>query len=344
MSAPRPDLLLHVGMEKTGSTSIQAFLEANRPALAARGVLYPDGLGRPARPMVALSVPHARATGDWGGVRPEERPHLEAAFDGLFADAASFARAMDAVASGGARRVVLSSEVLWPALAGGGPGARAIGADLRRRFGAITVVAVLRRPDRHLASLHAQGAKAGHPVDVDAALRSPPPAHRFADALRRIGALLGARIVAIPFERARLPGGDVVAAFRDAAGWTAEGLAMPPRAENPSLDAAHVEAMLRLAAAEGPEAAAAVRDALLARPMPGAPWRLGDREARAYLARLGGQMRRAAAIAGLRGPLFAEAPPMGDRPRGGADRAAIAAAEARIAALRELANHRPRAT
>jgi hypothetical protein len=39
----RRRLLLHVGMHKTGSTSIQRFLFANRARLHDRGVLYPDG-------------------------------------------------------------------------------------------------------------------------------------------------------------------------------------------------------------------------------------------------------------------------------------------------------------
>jgi hypothetical protein len=38
-------LTIHIGTTKTGSTSIQAFLAANRDALAAQGVLYPLDLG-----------------------------------------------------------------------------------------------------------------------------------------------------------------------------------------------------------------------------------------------------------------------------------------------------------
>ena len=39
------DCVLHIGVEKTGSTSIQFSLAKSRPALLARGVLYPEALG-----------------------------------------------------------------------------------------------------------------------------------------------------------------------------------------------------------------------------------------------------------------------------------------------------------
>ena len=41
----RKRLILHIGMHKTGSSSIQHFLSRNRLALAAAGVLYPRSVG-----------------------------------------------------------------------------------------------------------------------------------------------------------------------------------------------------------------------------------------------------------------------------------------------------------
>lgn len=37
--------ILHIGTEKTGTTSFQSFMHRNRDAVLARGVLYPDRLG-----------------------------------------------------------------------------------------------------------------------------------------------------------------------------------------------------------------------------------------------------------------------------------------------------------
>lgn len=53
-------ILLHVGMHKTGTTGIQRFLAANRPALADHGVLYPVLFGHDSHPELALCLPNRR--------------------------------------------------------------------------------------------------------------------------------------------------------------------------------------------------------------------------------------------------------------------------------------------
>jgi hypothetical protein len=37
---------IHIGLPKTGSTSLQAFFRANRDILDERGIIYPDTTGR----------------------------------------------------------------------------------------------------------------------------------------------------------------------------------------------------------------------------------------------------------------------------------------------------------
>lgn len=54
-------LYLHVGMHKTGTSSIQSFASANREWLARQGVLYPDyGMAGDAHAPFALSLPNDR--------------------------------------------------------------------------------------------------------------------------------------------------------------------------------------------------------------------------------------------------------------------------------------------
>ncbi len=48
------DLILHIGCEKTGTTSIQNFLEHNAQALPARGAFYSKVLGRPNNRRISL--------------------------------------------------------------------------------------------------------------------------------------------------------------------------------------------------------------------------------------------------------------------------------------------------
>lgn len=46
--------IIHIGIEKTGTTAIQAFLAANRESLSARGILVPESLGRQASRHLAV--------------------------------------------------------------------------------------------------------------------------------------------------------------------------------------------------------------------------------------------------------------------------------------------------
>lgn len=52
-STPFRTLYLHIGLEKTGTTSIQEFLETNRAALAGDGVFLPQSLGHKNHKMLA---------------------------------------------------------------------------------------------------------------------------------------------------------------------------------------------------------------------------------------------------------------------------------------------------
>jgi len=62
LSAPSPaaarpvDLVLHIGTGKTGTTSIQSFMNANRSRLAELGFLYPRTPGKVRHTRISLSV------------------------------------------------------------------------------------------------------------------------------------------------------------------------------------------------------------------------------------------------------------------------------------------------
>jgi hypothetical protein len=55
----KPTLLLHIGTEKTGTTSIQEFLAFNRAQLAQNGILYPRSLGEKNHIKLAAYAEHA---------------------------------------------------------------------------------------------------------------------------------------------------------------------------------------------------------------------------------------------------------------------------------------------
>ncbi|HEX3665408.1 MAG TPA: hypothetical protein VHU23_09270 [Rhizomicrobium sp.] len=102
-----PRCWLHIGVEKTGTTSIQNFLAANRSALRARGVLYPLTPGAVSHlGLVAYALDDARVDGT-RKVRRLFDPAQIASFRGRFT------RALDEeISTSGASEIILSSELL----------------------------------------------------------------------------------------------------------------------------------------------------------------------------------------------------------------------------------------
>ena len=138
----RKRLILHIGMHKTGSSSIQHFLSRNRLALAAAGVLYPrsvgpDGRRQPKHNAIFSAISHEI---DHGAPHPVLGPSSEV-IDAM-------ARR---IAVSRAKTAILSAE----GFSGENPAfARAL-SPLRERFN-VTVVAFLREPGAWLESFYRQ--------------------------------------------------------------------------------------------------------------------------------------------------------------------------------------------
>ncbi|KAA1426301.1 hypothetical protein [Nocardioides antri] len=209
-SAP-PEVVLHIGSDKTGTTSLQQLLRRNRRELAGRGILYPRapgpvrhaGLGLYARPDHALLESR-----DWlrGGYPAPDvfRRRLRR-------------RLVREVATWAPARVVLSDESL----------ARMAPDSITRLRGLIDalggpvrVVVYLRRQDDHLVSRYQQAVKVGEVLPLAAwALRDFSSMYDFAALLRNWQGALGPReIVVRPFERARFSQGSLEQDFLDATG------------------------------------------------------------------------------------------------------------------------------
>ncbi|MFN3262406.1 MAG: hypothetical protein ACE37J_17815 [Pikeienuella sp.] len=138
----RPRLVIHIGMHKTGSSSIQHYLSRNRRLLRLLGVLYPDSIGADGRrqPKHAALFDAISHEADHG------RPHP--AYGPSAALVETLARRIE---TSGARVAVLSAE----GFSGPKPDfARAL-APLAARFDA-RVVVFLRRPDLWAESFHRQ--------------------------------------------------------------------------------------------------------------------------------------------------------------------------------------------
>jgi hypothetical protein len=250
-------VLLHIGSEKTGTTSIQHWAAANRAPLAARGILYPAAPGerpnpRPEPNHVGLALAVAERAR-----RPDLLGMLGLA-DAAAADA--FAERMERrlaeeVAAARCDVLFLSNEHLSSRLRDEAEVA-ALRALIERAAGTPAewrVVLYHRRQDEMIQSVHAMRVLHGATEPFRLAARANDARLDPRAILGHYARVFGSAAVTVRvFDRARLVGGDAVADLlsllgvdpRDAA------FAQPPRA-NVSLGGAALE-LLRLLNAHVP--------------------------------------------------------------------------------------------
>ncbi|WP_322938286.1 hypothetical protein [Nocardioides bizhenqiangii] len=157
--ATSPDVVLHIGSDKTGTTSIQQFLRRNRAALAGRGVLYPRTPGDVRHTDLGLysrsdqTLPESRFWRRGGHTSPDAfRRRLRR-------------RLSREVAAVDPSTVVLSDEALFRIPAESMLRLRGLIDGLA---GQVRVVVYLRRQDDHLVSRYQQAVKLGEVLDLRA--------------------------------------------------------------------------------------------------------------------------------------------------------------------------------
>lgn len=230
--------VLHIGTEKTGSTSIQHALAHGGQALAESAVLYPRHWGRISHHrlvLLALDPEREETRREMlriGGTKGRERERL--LFEKHERELQGFHRDHPA------GTVVYSSEHLQSRLHASEELER-VRALLAPHHESIRVVVYLRRQDRLALSAYSSRLRNGH----DSAFRFPPGADkpRYFDFLRLVelwSEVFGGENVTVRvFERERLHGGDVVSDFLELIGVDPEALGPAARAtqENERLDA-----------------------------------------------------------------------------------------------------------
>ncbi|MCR8549866.1 hypothetical protein M4578_18715 [Salipiger sp. P9] len=194
-----PDLLIHIGHGKTGSTSIQRTLDANRPLLAAAGVVFGDADGHANHQQIFAHLTGLTKENLPGYVDPAEELK-KARGDGARLWAALEAR----IAQAQPRLVVLSCENQFRTY----PDAafERMNGLLRPRFGDIRVMAYLRGPASYFLSAVQQDLKKRPEFVL-------PSASRFRDALEPWAEKGPGRIALRRFARDALAEGDVVTDF-----------------------------------------------------------------------------------------------------------------------------------
>lgn len=250
-------VLLHIGSEKTGTTSIQHWAAANRAALAARGILYPAAPGERPDPRpdpnhvgLALAVSERARRPDLLGMLGLP----DAAAAGAFA-ARMERRLAEEIAASGCGTLLLSNEHLSSRLREEHEVA-ALRALLERAVGAVgewRVVLYHRRQDEMIQSLHAMAVLHGATQPFRLAARANDARLDPRPILGHYARVFGEEAVMVrAFDRARLVRGDAVADLLSLLGVDAAdaAFAQPPRA-NVSLGGAALE-LLRLLNAHVP--------------------------------------------------------------------------------------------
>lgn len=267
-------LILHIGMPKAGSTSVQRFAAGNRARLADLGFHYPDLSHNHSRWLAGLVSPEPVKLD--GAVRRRLGSGGRSTGDYERSDLLSVVEA--ALEPGGAGTTILSGEALFRFEP---DRAAALAAFLAPRFDRVRVLCWLREPCSLATSRAQQNVRSGR-MDL-AALTAPRAIHSgrsrlVADYRRGLETwirLYGREAVDIrEFDRRAFAGGDLLADFRQAAGIPEDPLfVVEDKVWNPSLSAEAVALLDRLVA-RGLPGRDFERAARLASALPGARFAL----------------------------------------------------------------------
>ncbi|MDX8348903.1 hypothetical protein SLH49_13030 [Cognatiyoonia sp. IB215446] len=203
-------VVLHVGMTKTGSTSIQHVLAENREALKAKRVSFTQTMGVKGS-QFHLYMRNCFEKPDMLKVVPE-RYHRWGPHDALAAREFDqrFANEIE-----GTDTTIISSEVLWE-WCNSDVAVQSIVGYLRKWFDQVNVVVYLRRQDLHLTSMWTQVIRTGQSLSFDSFEERETLSgyHNYSDRLGLWANAIGsASITVCPFERGQLFESDVVRDF-----------------------------------------------------------------------------------------------------------------------------------
>jgi hypothetical protein len=213
---------VHIGFEKTGSTSLFNTLRASREGLAAHGVLFPD--------IEDVHVALPLALGNHSEGRKEK---LKIEDEEALAERVrrTLSTLEEQLAAFRGETAVISSEML----AGLAIPALERLRDLLGRYArAVKLVAYVRHPVSQAISHSQQSVKNGH--TTRAAVDVRPPRRHYQHRLRQQAAAFGAEnMIVRPFETASLAGGRIQSDFLSVIGWSGPAEAITTVDSNASL-------------------------------------------------------------------------------------------------------------
>ena len=296
-------IFLHIGFNKTGSTSLQRNLSENSAALQHQGILYPYDPSAPYMQRwqhlpLAAAIPGRNVA--W--LLPKNRAGLAQAYSAL----------KERITASSCNTVVLSSESFGDL-------------DMRRQkvewlasqFAGfdVTVVAYIRRQDSYFLSTYQEGVKAGRSDLFDFGTHREAKMLYFARRLAPWREVFGAeRVIVRPFDPQHWPEGELFFDFLKLTGAQCSGLFVAPP-ENEGMDWRALELLRRLNALNVPLPQGRRRElaALFARMLTGERQKmaLSSEQAEALRVHFSGDNAVALAASGLDAVAFFPPPPPG---------------------------------
>jgi len=231
------ELFLHIGTDKTGTTTIQKFLDVNREALRKRGYLVPMSPGslRHVKLFLYGFDDEKTVKEPWWKNRCPTPADFRREFSQQFSDEI---RASDLP------KVILSDEGLWRLSQNEILRLQSLLSD---HFDNITVIPYLRRQDEHVTSRYQQVIKTGGSVlTFSEYLEGRHPYYYYADILARWAAVFG-REALMPriFDKQAFSGGSLIADFLSCVGMHDSAAFEDVETLNTSLDAVSLEFLRR---------------------------------------------------------------------------------------------------
>ena len=228
--------IVHLGLPKTGTTSIQSMLARNRPALERIGFRYNRTFGLTGQSLLGMRIfalaPYAGTEKNASAFRQTIERMDPAEFTALD-DAIR-----DEIERYPSHTFLFSNEKLFDILPSD-EGVAALVAYFAERFERVRYVIYLRRQDLHATSSYAQSANGGNAYAFDDVIEhyARRAAYRYHDGLERLAARAGREsIVVRVYERGQLDDGDVTHDFLNVAGIDRSALAPSEKHHNATWD------------------------------------------------------------------------------------------------------------
>ncbi|MGJ8560387.1 MAG: hypothetical protein ACSHX3_09145 [Litorimonas sp.] len=223
--------ILHVGMPKTGSSSLQRFLEANRKSLTQKGFVYVDNYGDLPKSALGVYIAGSRDTANYQAIRQKLSQ------TDLAKKIKNHLTYLTKSASDG-DTLLISSEYLWEA--GTEIEQRELLTEILKPFVRdIRIIAYLRRQDRLVNSSITTRLKIGLPTPFDniGAFFSPGASrYDYGGSLDGWAETFGAdNVEARILEPGKLVGDDVIEDYASCVGIDLAGLNLEKLRANPSL-------------------------------------------------------------------------------------------------------------